>query len=131
MSLPLGSTCKPPCCIFVGLLGSHRGWEKGSGGANQAKCWNRLCTCTLDLLLVIGHALPIFLFIFIFGLGQSDSMLPIQALFQATLQHEDPVCYHAQGSTCAVDSSVCAKYKCIRNGLLSDNKSHSHLLVIS
>lgn len=39
---------KPPCCIFV--LESHR-------GANQAKCWSRLSSCTLDLALVIGHAL--------------------------------------------------------------------------
>lgn len=39
---------KPPCCIFV--LESH--W-----GANQAKCWSRLSSCTLDLVLVIGHAL--------------------------------------------------------------------------
>lgn len=32
------------------FLESHR-------GANQEKCWSRLCSCTLDLALVIGHAL--------------------------------------------------------------------------
>lgn len=49
-SLPRGTAdrTKPPCCIFV--LESHR-------GANQAKCWSRLSSCTLDLALVIGHAL--------------------------------------------------------------------------
>lgn len=45
-SYPQGA--KPPCCIFV--LESHR-------GANQPKCWSRLSSCTLDLALVIGHAL--------------------------------------------------------------------------
>ncbi len=39
---------KPPCCIFV--QESHR-------EANQAKCWSTLSSCTLDLALVIGHAL--------------------------------------------------------------------------
>lgn len=49
-SLPRGTAdkTKPPHCIFV--LESHR-------GANQAKCLSRLSTSTLDLALVIGHAL--------------------------------------------------------------------------
>lgn len=49
-SLPQGTAdrTKPPCCIFV--LESHQ-------GANQAKYWSRLSFCTLDLALVIGHAL--------------------------------------------------------------------------
>lgn len=44
----LQGTAEAPCCIFV--LESHR-------EADQAKWWGSLSSCTLDLTLVIGHAL--------------------------------------------------------------------------